>query len=194
MGLSRRAFAVGAAAHCLPAHAAATGFAANFDGAVLFDQSGRRFSFAPLAGKVLLVNFVYTGCSTICPIQTHALAEVQRALPATARRGIHFVSVSLDPLSDTPAALEAFALRMGANLARWSFVTGRPADIDRIAQALRLFRGTDAKRPDDHATSLWAVDANGRLIQRYAGNPPEQARLVRELSELMTMQDASARP
>lgn len=183
---SRRAVVTALAALALPVHAEADGFAANFDGAALLDQDGRHFSFGPLAGKVLLVNFVYTGCSTVCPVQTRALAEVQATLSRAVRERVRFVSVSIDPLQDTPAALRAFAKRMGADLAGWSFVTGRPADVVQIAQRLRLFR-PEGKRPDDHTTSLWAADARGRLVQRYAGNPPDRARLVRELGELVAM-------
>jgi cytochrome oxidase Cu insertion factor (SCO1/SenC/PrrC family) len=190
MGLARRRFLALLAAPALVARAEAPGFAANFDGASLLDQEGRRFSFAPLAGKVLLVNFVYTGCSTVCPIQTRALAEVQAALPPDVAARVRFVSISLDPLQDTPAALKAFATTMRADLTRWSFVTGRPTDVDRIAQRLRLFRaGPNVKRPDDHATGLWAVDAKGRLVQRYAGNPPDRERLVRELTALARIAD-----
>jgi cytochrome oxidase Cu insertion factor (SCO1/SenC/PrrC family) len=167
------------------AQSESSAFRANFDGALLVDQEGRPFSFAPLAGKVLLVNFVYTGCSAACPVQTRALAQVQAALSPDAGSRVRFVSVTLDPLQDTPSALKAFAKAMGADLARWSFVTGRQADIDRIAQRLRVLRtGSGAKMLEDHTTSLWAVDANGRLVQRYAGNPPDHARLVRELTEL----------
>jgi len=177
------------AAAALPGRAETEpGFAANFDGASLRDQAGRRFSFGPLAGRVLLVNFVYTGCSTVCPLQTRALAEVQAALPAASRAGIRFISVSIDPLQDTPAALMAFATRMGADLARWSFVTGRPADVEHIAARLRLFRGNEAaNRPDDHATALWLVDTRGRMVQRYNGNPPDVKRLVRELAALQAL-------
>ena len=184
----RAALAAGVALIPLPSLAViagGTGFAANFDGAALVDQDGRPFSFAPLAGKVLLVNFVYTGCSTVCPMQTRVLAEVQAALAADVAARVRFVSISLDALQDTPAALKAFATTMRADLTHWSFVTGKPSDVDRIAQRLRLFRaGPNVTRPDDHATSLWAVDAKGRLVQRYAGNPPDRERLVRELTTL----------
>lgn len=174
----------------LPALSAAAradepGFALNFAGAALRDQDDRPFDFASLAGKVVLVNFVYTGCSTVCPVQTRVLADVQAALPPPARAKVRFVSLSLDPLNDTPQALKAFATKMGADLSGWWFVTGKPDDIDKIAARLRLFKpGPATKRPDDHATSLWAVDTKGRLIQRYAGNPPERERLVRELTTL----------
>ena len=188
VGLSRRrCCALLAALAAAPPVAAADPslFARNFDGLGLVDQDNRAFGFERLAGKVLLVNFVFTGCSTVCPVQTHVLAEVQRGLPGDIREGVHFVSVSLDPLSDTPPALKAYARRMGADLRHWSFVTGRPADIERVADRLRLFRpGPDARKQDDHTTALWLVDARGRLMQRLHGNPPDGRRLGSELTAL----------
>lgn len=176
--------------HAAPAPAPqgddATAFARNFDGLRLQDQEGRRFSFASLKGQVLLVHFVFTGCSTVCPVQTRALAEVQKTLPSPARDGIRFLSLSIDPLSDTPAVLKAYAQRMGADLSRWSFVTGAPTDIERVTDRLRLFK-PGGKRPDDHTTSLWLVDARGQMVQRLSGNPPDSARVARELVTLHAM-------
>ena len=190
----RRALGTVLAALALPpgAWAADTGFASSFHDARLRDQDGRAFSFKPLIGRVLLVHFVYTGCSTVCPLQTRVLADVQQGLPAAERAGIHFVSVALDPLQDTPAALKDFARRMGADLAHWSFVTGTPKDVERLAERLRLFR-PDGKRPDDHSTSLWLVDAQGRLMLRLSGAPPDGPRVRRELLALRAL-PALARP
>lgn len=164
-------------------------FAANFDGMALVDQDGRAFGFRSVAGQVLLVNFVFTGCSTVCPVQTRVLAEVLRGQPARGSGAkLRFVSISLDPLNDTPAALKAYANSMGADLTRWSFITGRPDDIDRVSERLRLFRPGDAtRRPDDHATTLWLVDTRGRLMLRLNGNPPDAARLSRELATLRSL-------
>jgi len=85
---------------------------------------------------------------------------------------------------DVPAVKRL--LRMGANLKHWSFVTGRPADVERMADQLRLFKA-DGRRPDDHATSLWLTDREGRLMQRYPGNPPDRTRLISELTQLQTL-------
>mgnify|MGYP000394383097 CR=1 FL=1 len=63
-----------------------------------------------LKGRVVLVNFVFTGCSTICPVQTRALADLQAQVPEPLRRQVHFLSISLDPLSDTPQALKAYGM------------------------------------------------------------------------------------
>ena len=174
---------------CAPAASAAplapTSFYANFAGLKLQDQDGKPVDAAPWSGRILLVNFVYTGCSSVCPVQTRALAEMQRQLPKPLRSRLQLLSVSVDPLQDTPATLKSFAKRMGADLSGWSFVTGRPQDIERLSQSMRLFRpGTDVRKPDDHGTALWLVDAKGGLRMRYGGNPPDVPRLLREIAAL----------
>lgn len=171
-----------------PAQAAAPtegSFWANFEGMALVDQDGRPLRTERLAGHLVLVNFVFTGCSTVCPMQTRALAELQERLPATLRKRVRLLSISLDPLTDSPAALKAFAERMGADLSSWRFATGRHEDIERLSEALRLFRpDSNLKKPDDHSTALWLVDAHGELRMRYSGNPPDIPRLLRELPAL----------
>lgn len=161
------------------------GFYTNFSGLKLLDQDGRRFDPAVLLGRTVLVNFVFTGCSTICPIQTSALAQVQRGLAPAVRQRFRLVSISIDPLNDSPAVLKAYAQRMGVDLSGWHFVTGRPQDIDRVSDALRLFRpGPDVRKPDDHSTGLWMIDRSGQLRLRYDGNPPDTQRLLREIPAL----------
>lgn len=162
-------------------------FRAAFNGLRLTDQNGK--AFAPKwGGHLTVVNFIYTGCSTACPIQTHELAEVQKALPTAVRQRVRLLSISIDPLQDTPSALRDYALRMGVDLTDWTFVTGRPEDIEKLASTLALFKKTEApQRPEDHATWLWLVDQQGVVRQRYAGNPPDKARLVRELQTLQQL-------
>lgn len=173
-----------------------SGFFSNFEAMRLVDQHGRAFAPTRLAGQTVLVNFVFTGCSTVCPVQTQVLAGLRRELAPPLRARVQFLSVSLDPLGDTPAALRSFARRMGADQPGWTFVTGRPQDVDRLADALRLFdRDKPAPRPENHATGLWLIDARGQLRQRYAGSPPDTVRLRQELAALDQLEPAArARP
>src|SRR5262245_5781711 len=90
----------------------------------LTDQDGKPFSFARLRGHTVAMNFVFTHCPVSCPMQTRALAAVQRALPASLHGRVHFVSVTMDPARDTPPVMKQYAAAMGADLAGWSFVTG----------------------------------------------------------------------
>lgn len=162
-------------------------FLTNFQPLNLVDQNGRPFDVRTLPGKVVLFNFIFTSCPNVCPVQTQALAEVQRSLPAAIRDRIHFVSVSIDPQHDTPRVLQSFAQQFKVDFARWTFVTGGTADIDRLADRLRLFAENKERRPENHGTTLWLMDGQGRLMQRYAGNPPEVPRLVRELDALVKL-------
>jgi protein SCO1/2 len=149
------------------------------------DQHGHAFDAAALAGHPVLMHFVYTGCGTTCPTQVHELAVLHQALPAAQRRAIRFVSVSVDPLSDTPAALSAFARRMDAERAGWLFITGRPDALAPLYERMQVF---DPRAPSpgagDHRTSLYLYGADGRLLQRFRGVPVDRARLLAEISRL----------
>lgn len=193
--LTRRAALAGAASAALgalasPALAGAREpvFGDNFAGMALLDQNGQRFAFEPLKGRIVLVHFIFTGCATICPVQTHALAEMRKGLSPAAQARLHIVSVSLDPLSDSPVVLKAYGQRMGVDFSRWSMVTGRPQDIARLVQSLRLLdTAKPAAKPEQHTTRLWLIDPKGRLIQHYPGAPPDSQRLRREIENLHTL-------
>lgn len=161
-----------------------TSFLTNFQPLSLIDQGGQPFSIEALRGKIVLFNFIFTSCPLVCPVQTQALAAVQQALPARDRDRVHFVSVSVDPEHDTPAVLRTFGERFKADFSRWTFLTGGTADIDQLSERLRLFGQNRDKLPENHGTTLWLMDGQGRLMQRYAGDPPEVPRLVSELDTL----------
>jgi protein SCO1/2 len=151
----------------------------------LQDHSARPIEPASLEGRVLLLNFVFTGCSSTCPLQTHELALLRRSLPAQVRARAEFLSVSVDPLNDTPDALAAFARRMGADQPGWRFATGAPAQVETLLARMQVM---DPRRqppaPADHRSSLWLFDHSGALVQRFAGAPIDRARLADEIGRL----------
>lgn len=181
-------------AYATPLHAEipATSFYSNLGDLAFKSQHDKTFNIAQLNQKITLFNFIYTQCSTVCPVQTKALSEVLDALPAKVKSHVVFVSVSLDPLHDTPQKLKAFAARMHAEDNHWAFITGNPADIATLSERLKLF-GTDPKkltqavRPNDHTTHLWLMDKQGRLMMRYMGNPVDKARIAQDIIQLNSM-------
>jgi cytochrome oxidase Cu insertion factor (SCO1/SenC/PrrC family) len=177
--------------YCICTHAAtdATSFYSNFANLTFKNQHNQAFNTAKLTHKVVLFNFIYTQCATVCSVQTKALVDVVNALPKNVRAKVALVSVSLDPLSDTPEKLSAFAKQNHADFNNWYFITSKPDDVKTLSDRLKLF-GADKKtidaavRPNDHITHLWLVDNQGRLIMRYLGNPIDKARLAREMEQL----------
>ena len=164
--------------------------ATEFSDLRLRDQDDRPFDLTAVRGKVVLLNFVFTGCAATCPTQTRELAALQEALPTSLRRDVRFVSVSVDPLGDTPAALRAYGRSAGADFSSWTFATGRPQDIERLGERLRLFRdGAVAGRPEDHTTALWLLDGDGRLMQRYVD--VDRPRLIQDLRQVRDLAERS---
>ena len=88
----------------------------------LTNRTGRTVTRADLAGKYLVVNFVFTGCSISCLAVNHRMAEVQEAV--TDQDDVRLVSLTVDPDSDTPERLAKFATQFGADTNRWLFLTG----------------------------------------------------------------------
>lgn len=105
--------------------------------AIVTDQDGRalRFYDDVIRDKIVVVSFIYTGCSSICPLMTARLAELQRRLADVAGRDIFFVSISIDPLADTPERLKEYAESFSAGPG-WVFLTAAPDTIDEIRYKL----------------------------------------------------------
>jgi protein SCO1/2 len=97
-------------------------------------QDGKtlRFYDDMIKGRIVVVNFVYTSCSDLCPIEMARLAEVKDKLGDAVGRDIFFISMSVDPEHDTPDLLKAFADAFDAKAPGWQFVTGQPEDVKAI--------------------------------------------------------------
>ncbi|MGH6648901.1 SCO family protein [Aquabacterium sp.] len=156
-------------------------------GLALLDHHGQALTPDGLAGRPVLLHFVFTHCASTCPAQVHELTELHAQLPGPARQRLVLLSVTVDPLSDTPTTLRAYAQRLGADRPGWRFVTGTPTAVQTLAdrmQALntrRLPAGQGAL-PGDHRTSLYLFDAQGALIQRFNGVPVDRPRLLHEIT------------
>jgi protein SCO1/2 len=107
----------------------------------LVDMHGSRVPIAAaLDGEApLFLNFIFTSCSSICPVMSAVFAEVQRQL-APERAPLRMLSISIDPLNDSPAALRAYARKHGAG-PHWRFLTGDVRDIDAVQKAFEAYRG-----------------------------------------------------
>ncbi|WP_026355161.1 SCO family protein [Massilia niastensis] len=107
---------------------------------VLVDQTGKsvRFYTDLLEGKVVVINMMYTVCTGICPLNTARLREVQAELGDRTGRDVHIYSLTLRPEVDSPEALAEYAERYDIGPG-WSFLTGRPRDIDLVRRKLGFY-------------------------------------------------------
>ncbi len=138
----------------------------------VLDQDGNVHHFYTdlIKGKTVAVNFIFTNCTTICPPLGATFARVQRELGDRVGKDVHFISVSVDPATDTPERLKAWGAKFKAG-AGWTFVTGSKTEMDQLLRAL----GASAARREDHTPSVVVGnDAKGVWTRTYGLARPAQ--------------------
>jgi len=90
-------------------------------------------------GRPVLLNFIFTTCSSICPLTSRTLEEFQHKLGREAAR-VHLMSISIDPEQDTPGRLSAYARKFHAG-PEWQYYTGTVAASLAAQRAFDVYRG-----------------------------------------------------
>jgi protein SCO1 len=143
------------------------------------DQDGRRLRFYDdvIAGKVVSINFIYTACGDVCPLDTAQLRRVQQILGDRVGRDVHMVTISLNPTRDTPAQLRQFMRTYGVGPG-WTFLTGSAADVVTLQQRFGL-RPADERSLREHDTSI--IVGNERTAQWIKRSAYENPQLLADL-------------
>jgi protein SCO1/2 len=146
-------------------HAAHAPSRMNIPDVELLDQDGRSVHFYSdlVKGKTVAINFIFTTCTTVCPPLGATFARVQKDLGARAGRDVRLISISVDPATDTPERLKAWAAKFHA-AEGWTLVTGAKPQVDELLRAL----GAATASPADHSpTVLVGNDAKGQWTRAY---------------------------
>lgn len=108
----------------------------------LLDASGTSVPLQELlqSDEPVALNFIFTTCTTICPVMTVTFAQMQQLLGADADR-VQLVSITIDPEYDRPDVLESYAaqFRAGEN---WTFLTGNTQDIVTVLRSFDSYTGS----------------------------------------------------
>lgn len=103
------------------------------------DGQARRLADEVAADEPVMVNFIFTTCTTVCPISSGTFAKVQSLLDQDGAK-YRLVSISIDPEQDTPARLRQYGAKYGAG-SQWHFLTGQSARIVDAQRAFEVYRG-----------------------------------------------------
>jgi len=154
---------------------------ASIPDVTLVNQRGETVHFYSdlVKGRVVAINFIYTNCAAICPMQGVTFSEVQTLLGDRLGRDVLMISISTDPERDTPERLEAWGAEFGAKPG-WTFVTGSREQIDALVQALT---GAPARTGEHSSIVLIGNDGAGKWIRDYGLMPP--AEMVETINNLM---------
>ncbi|RWD94017.1 MAG: SCO family protein [Mesorhizobium sp.] len=135
---------------------------------------GRVVRPADLAGKVVVLQFIYTSCPDVCPLHAEKIAEVQKMVNSTPMKDrVDFVSIATDPRKDTPDALKAYGPTHGLGPANWLFLTTAPDQPEDTTRKLAEAFGHKFTLTDDgyqmHGIVTHVIDKEGRWRANFHG-------------------------
>jgi protein SCO1 len=144
----------------------------------LTERSGKPVSNADLTGKVWVAAFVFTRCSGPCPSVSATMARLQSELDLANQPDLRLVTFTVDPDRDTPDELKKYADHFRAHPDRWLFLTGKEAELHRLARDGFKIAADRTQNPKpeagqefDHSTKLAVVDKKGHVRGYYDGYP-----------------------
>jgi cytochrome oxidase Cu insertion factor (SCO1/SenC/PrrC family) len=158
----------------------------------LTDRTGRVITRQDLKGKILVVDFLFTSCSTTCPIVNRQMAQIQQL--TTNETDVKLVSLTVDPRDDTPDVLAEYGKGFGADTNRWLFLTGDKAVLYAVISQSFLAKDQDdpfGYMPGNfsHTERIAVVDAEGNLRGYFDGmNQNTAGAVVEEISKVRSKQ------
>jgi len=144
----------------------------NIPDVAVLDQDGNALHFYSdlIKDKTVAINFIFTNCTTICPPLAATFARVQKEMGNKIGKDVHLISISVDPVTDTPERLKVWGAKFKAG-AGWTFVTGEKQEIDKLLNAL----GAAVSKREDHTPAvIIGNDAKGIWTRAYGLAKPSQ--------------------
>ncbi len=157
----------------------------------LTDQQGKPFTEANLKGKIVIADFIFTRCQTICPEMSSQLKRVQQSFLNDP--SVILVSYTVDPEYDTTAVLNDYAKQYGAQHGKWFLLNGPKDKLYNLARkgyVLPVQDGDGGPADFVHSDRIVLVDKLGRIRGYYNGTDPLKVdTLVMETRLLMLEED-----
>lgn len=160
----------------------------NVPDKALVDQDGkaRNLKREVVGGKIVVMDFVFTTCTTVCPVVSATFADLQKRLGDSLGKEVALVSITLDPARDTPAVLKAYGAKHGAR-GGWLWLTGAPPEVTGV---LKDF-GAYVADPSQHPSMILVGDGRTGQWTRFFGFPSAD-QLMAKVEELRLARAASA--
>ena len=152
----------------------------------LTNQNGERITEERIKDKIVVVDFFFTTCGSICPRMTDEMKRVNEAF--SDKKSVHFLSHTVYPEVDTVETLLAYAKNKDLNTERWDLLTGTKEDIYPLARKsyFAVIDEPSLEGPDFiHTENFVLVDTEGRLRGFYDGTNPQSVDVLIDDIEIL---------
>lgn len=157
----------------------------------LTDQNGHEIKKTDLEGRVVIADFFFTSCPSICPKLTDAMKELYERFKDKSSN-VSFMSISVDPETDTPEVLKKFMQKNDIDHANWHCLTGTKQEIYKVVvENMRVHMGEKQEIAGTenydipHLAHLALFDQKGDLRGLFKTESVEMAALVRAANFLL---------
>jgi protein SCO1/2 len=153
----------------------------------LVDQFGKPYAFGEERGTVIALSFIFTRCPypEFCPRLSRAFSAVQDELSrSNPDEPWRLLSVTIDPAYDTPSRLAEYAAQYQADPRHWLFLTGDPAEVQKLASAAGLSIAENGALPE-HTLRTLLVNQAGRVVKTWDGNEWSPQELAGEMRRVL---------
>ena len=152
-----------------------------FSDVELIDQDGRKLRFYTdvLKGKIVAINTFFTTCTSICPPMNRNFEKMQEALGDRLGKDVFLVSISVDPVTDTPTRLKEYGKRFHAKPG-WLFLTGKKENVDWALYKL----GQYVENRDEH-TSIFIIGNEPTGLWKKAFGLASAEELIKILEDVI---------
>jgi protein SCO1/2 len=152
---------------------------------ILLDQEGNRFDSTTLRGKVVVLNFIFTTCTDVCPLFTANVAQLQRTLKNEHAGNVFLVSITTDPEVDSPKVLKSYAQRYGADFQNWAFLTGSESQLKQVWKGFDVRVIKKGRGLVQHTSLTTVIDRQGIRRFNFFGEKWPLKDLLRDTTALL---------
>lgn len=146
-----------------PANGAMLGFPMKGDMAPdfnLVDQFGHPVTLSSLRGQEVVLAFIDSRCTSLCPLTANIMYDARVQLGASAASRVKLIAINANPAATSVAAVQAWSINHGM-LHQWQFLTGTPQQLQAVYQQFGVYAQVDASGKDTHDPAMYIIDAGG---------------------------------
>ncbi|AFL79640.1 uncharacterized protein SCO1/SenC/PrrC, involved in biogenesis of respiratory and photosynthetic systems [Aequorivita sublithincola DSM 14238] len=147
-------------------------------------QDGNEIELKELKGKVLAMVMIYTSCKAACPRLVADMRNIEKQIPEDKKDEVQFVFVSIDPETDTPERLTAFAKENQMEDEKWLFLRGSEEDTREFAAVLAVNYKQISPLDFSHSNIISVFDQGGELAHQQEGLGVDNKETVEAIIDL----------
>lgn len=147
-------------------------------------QDGKDIELKELQGKVVAMVMIYTSCQAACPRLVADMRNIEKQIPEAKKKDVQYVFVSIDPETDTPERLKAFAKENKMDDDKWLFLRGTEEDTREFAAVLAVNYKQISPIDFSHSNIISVFDQGGELAHQQEGLGVDNKETVQAIIDL----------